>query len=535
MHMSLGLEVLRTALVALPFGLGALAHASGPGERSILVDAKAVKGPRSMVWQDCVGAGRVAEGLRDGWRRHLDDCHSLLGFRYLRMHGLLQDELGVYHEDAAGKPVYNWLYIDDVYDHLLNLGMKPFVEFGFMPKALASGKNTVFWWGGNVTPPNNYTKWDALITALVQHWTKRYGAEEVRTWRFEVWNEPNLRIFWAPSRGVTARDAYFELYEHTAHAVTAVDSRYEVGGPSGAGPVWTKEFIEFCTSKKIPLDFISFHSYGLCGGPSGLDEFGNRTLFLNPDLYATASGATSQNPIIAASPKPKLPVHITEWSASYSPRDPIHDSYFMAPYILEQLRRTESVASMSYWTFTDVFEENGPVPRPFHGGFGLISYQGIRKPAFWAYRFLALLGETELMNSDTSSYACIDQHGGAQVLLWDLAYPAEKPASNQEIFFQPHPAKEKGKAKVTIENLKPGTYRLKTYRIGHGHSDPYSRYLAMGRPTDLSREEVRDLKALSTGEPESVRTVRVKGRFQVSVPMQENGVVMLTLTPIGKR
>jgi xylan 1,4-beta-xylosidase len=489
-----------------------------------------------MAWQDCVGAGRVAEGLRDGWRRQLEDCRREIGFKYLRMHGLLQDELGVYSEDAIGNPRYNWQYIDDVYDFLLSIGVKPFVETGFMPNALASGKGTIFWWKANVTSPKDYAKWDALITALVKHWTERYGENEVATWRFEIWNEPNLRIFWQPPTNSTSRDEYFKLYEHTAKAIKSVSTNYVVGGPAGAGPVWTKELIEFCQTNDLPIDFISFHAYGLGGGPSGLDQFGNKKLYLSPDIHSVAHIANSQFSIIQQSSKSNLPVHITEWSASYSPRDPVHDSYFEAPFILEQLRRTESVASMSYWTFTDIFEENGPPARPFHGGFGLINYQGIRKPAFWAYQFLARLGGTELNNTDASSYVCTDKNGGAQVLLWDITHPTDGKVSNQDFFFHPHPSQEKGSVEVTLKNLKRGNYILKTYRIGHGQNDPYSRYLEIGSPTDLGREAASELKNLSAGKPVSETTVVIgdDGKFESTLPLRENDVYFLSLTPEGK-
>ncbi len=497
--------------------------------RVIHADLKQIKGPRSMAWQDCVGAGRVAEGLRDGWRRQLEDCRREIGFKYLRMHGLLQDELGVYSEDANGRPRYNWQYIDDVYDFLLSIGIKPFVEFGFMPKTLASGSGTIFWWNGNVTPPKDYAKWDALIAALVKHWTDRYGEDEVRTWRFEVWNEPNLRLFWQPQ--TDPMTAYFELYEHTARAVHSVSTNYLVGGPAGAGPVWTRELIEFCHTNRLPLDFISFHSYGLGGGPSGLDQYGNEKLYLAADIHFVAHTVNSQFPIIRQSPKPGLPVHITEWSASYSPRDPVHDSYFEAAFILEQLRRTEAAASMSYWTFTDIFEENGPVPRPFHGGFGLINFQGIRKPAFWAYKFLAMLGETELQNADASSYVCVDKTGGVQVLLWDIAHPTDGKVSNQDFFFRPHPAREKGPVAVRLRNLSPGKYRLRVYQIGYRQNDPYSRYLEMGSPTDLSRADAAELRSLSTGRPVSETTVTVgsEGVFEQTLAQRENDVYLLSL------
>ena len=501
--------------------------------RIIGADLKEVKGPRSMIWQDCVGAGRVAEGLRGGWRQQLERCRRDIGFKYIRMHGLLQDELGVYQENRDGTPRYNWQYIDDVYDYLLSIGMKPFVEFGFMPQALSSGRAKIFWWNGYVTPPNNYDKWDGLITALVKHWTERYGENEVKTWRFEIWNEPNYPGFWHPPTNSTPRDAYFELYEHTARAVRSVNAAYQVGGPAGAGPIWTKDLIDLCQQKNIGLDFISYHAYGLGSGPSGLDEYGNNKLYLSPNLRSVADIVNSQRPIIEQSAKPNLPIHITEWSASYSPRDPVHDSYFEAAYILEQLRRTEAVSSMSYWTFTDVFEENGPAPRPFHGGFGLINYEGIPKSAFWAYRFLAMLGGTELKTADESSYVCTDERGGVQILFWDLTHPTEGKTSNQDYFFHEQPARDKGNVTVKLRNLAPGSYRVSVYQIGYRQNDPYSRYLELGSPSDLSRETVSELKHLSSGKPvsEAVAVVPASGQLETSLSLRENDVCFISLAP----
>jgi len=524
--------VLFLILLVAPLGV----HAAD-GARVIQADLTQVKGPRSMVWRDCVGAGRVGEGLRDGWRRQLELCRRELGFNYLRAHGLLHDELGVYSEDKQGNPRYNWQYIDDVYDFLLKIGVRPFVEISFAPKALASGDRTIFWWNANVSAPKDYKKWDDLITALVKHWTERYGVDEVKKWRFEIWNEPQLSIFFQPPPGKSPRDAYLELYEHTSKAVASVNSEYVIGGP--AGPGWFRELIDCSSQKNLPLDFISFHPYGLAGGPTGVDETGENLLYLSNDLDAVSRSANRGLEIVRKSRQPNLPIYITEWSSSYSSRDPIHDTYFEAPYILQQLRNTEQMASMSYWTFTDVFEENGPGWRPFHGGFGLINYQGIKKPAYWAYWFLAQLGPTEIKSSDAASYVTKDNKGGYQVLFWDLTHPirgrVEGPVSDQAFFTKPLMAREKGPATVKLTNIPAGKYKLTTYRIGYQHNDPYSRYLEMGRPMDLSREEVAGLNALSSGKPESESDVNVKGEFFTTLPMHENSVYLLTLTPKGKQ
>jgi len=228
-------------------------------ERLISVDFAHVRGPHSTVWQECIGAGRANEGLRADWQEQLAQVRKEIGFRYIRMHGLLHDDMGVYHEDAAGHPHYNWQYIDQLYDYLLRIGMKPFVELAFMPHDLASGSQTVFWWHGNVTPPKSYDKWAALITNLVRHFRERYGDAEVKSWYFEVWNEPDIRPFWSADLA-----EYLKLYKSTAEAVKSVSKEYRVGGPASAMPYqFEEELVRYCAANHVPLDFVSTHAYGV--------------------------------------------------------------------------------------------------------------------------------------------------------------------------------------------------------------------------------------------------------------------------------
>lgn len=500
--------------------------------RTITADLSTPSTPRSRVYRACVGAGRIGEGLRADWQQQLKVCRDEIGFEQIRFHGLLHDEMGVYTEDKSGKPHYNWQYIDMVYDYLLSIGVRPFVEISFMPEALASGTKTVFWWKANVTPPKDYAKWDELVRKLVQHWTDRYGVDEVKRWNFEIWNEPNHHAFFAPKDESTRMNDYFELYAHTAKAVTSVNPDYKVGGPASAAPVWVPEMIDFCAKQNVPLSFISFHMYNLAGGPGGFDEFGNMNLYFDPDLRAVARVANSEFPSIEKSAKPHLPVEITEWSTSFSSRDPIHESYFSAPFILEQLRHTEKLSSMSYWTFTDIFEESGVGYKPFHGGFGLINLQGIKKPSFFAFKFLNMLGGQEVKSNDPRTYIATDDKGGIQVLFWDLTMIRPLDTSDQVFFGKLHPTEPAPDVTVALAHCPSGAYQMSVYRVGYEKNDAYSRYLEMGAPDDLSPKQTAELKDLASGKPESQSEIKIgaDGKFTQTFPMRKNDVYLITLT-----
>jgi len=502
--------------------------------RVIAADWQSVKGPHSEMFHECIGAGRAAEGLRAEWQHQLKMCQDEIGFKYIRFHGLLSDDMGVYGETPEDQPCHNWQYVDQLYDALLTMKIRPFVEISFMPSALASGTNTIFWWHANVTPPKSYDRWDDLIKDLVRHWTDRYGVDEVKQWYFEVWNEADYPAFFGPRSSNRRREEYFELYAHTAADVKSVNPAYRVGGPAGSTTGWVLPLIELSVSNNLPLDFISFHSYGLGGGPSGLDEYGEQLHYLSTNLTAPADTAIRERRLIDASPRPGLPIHITEWSTSYSPRDPVHDAYFSAPYILEQFKHGEQgIASMSYWVFTDIFEEPGPPMTPFHGGFGLLTVQSIKKPAYFAYQFMDQLGPTELKNDDAASWVCRDAKGGAQVLLWDLTRPAGKTVSNQAIFRKLNPAKSKGNVRVSLTHVPPGNYRLALWQVGFEKNDAYSAYLKMGAPAQLTRAQEQQLREAASGKPEFERdvTIGADSSFDKTLSLRENDVLLLTLSP----
>ena len=495
-------------------------------QRVINVDYSAEKGAMNTMFKQCVGAGRANEGLRADWQQQLAFVKKECDFKYIRMHGLLTDDMAVYSEDGRGNPQYNYMYIDALYDYLLSIGVKPFVELGFMPNALASGHQTIFWWKGNVTPPKDYKKWEDFIRNLTQHFTERYGVDEVKTWYFEVWNEPNLSPgFWTGTQA-----DYFKLYQYSAKAIKSVNSDYKVGGPGTAGAAWESEMINFCDKNNVPIDFISTHSYGVQQG--FLDEYGNSGTVLSKDSMAVSGDVLQSRKEIAASAKPNLELHYTEWSSSYTPADPVHDSYHEAAYILDKIKQSGSaVNSMSYWVFTDIFEEPGPRFTPFHGGFGLLTIQGIPKSAFYAYQFMNKLGKTELKNTDTRSWATKTENGGIQLLLWNFTNTLPDSVNNQTYYVKDLPSKSKGKVKVSISHVPAGMYTLEIYKVGYRVNDAYTQYVDMGKPKQLNKQQVEELKKDNNGSPIATETIEVKGNttFSKELDIRENDVFLVSL------
>jgi xylan 1,4-beta-xylosidase len=518
--------------VLAAFGIGAFvveAVALGDSPREIRVDTTRVKGPLNRAYRFSVGSDRAIIHTRPEHQRDLRFVKETCGFEYMRFHGLLNEEMKLVKREPDGKLVYDWTNVDRVYDFLRKLGMRPIVELGFMPEPLASGEQTIFWWKGNVTAPKSYDEWGDFIEALTRHLTVRYGADEVPRWYFEVWNEPNLDGFWPGGQA-----EYFKLYEHAVRAVKRVDPAYRVGGPATAGGGWIKETLDYCEQNEVPIDFVATHTYGATEG--FLDEEGKGGTMLDPNPEAVTNWFPSVLDPIRASKWPKLPVLVTEWGPSYSPRDPVHDSYFCAAYILQKLRRLPAgVEAMSYWTFSDQFEEPGPPSTPFHGGFGLLNVQGLPKAAYFAYRFLNELGDTELACEDANVWACRSDQG-VQVLLWDYHQPKQD-ARNLEFFARELPAKETAPAQLVIDNLSPGKHTVKITRVGHRHNDVYTAYLDLGSPaglpdspSHLPEEVLTKLRAACAGTPETRDvTVSAGEPLVLDLPLNENDVYFVTI------
>jgi len=313
--------------------------------------------------------------------------------------------------------------------------------------------------------------------------------------------------------------------------VKSVSPRYRVGGPATAGNAWVPQTIGFCKESGTPLDFISTHHYAVMAGY--LDEYGNAGTVLAPNRDAMIREVREVRRQIEATPIAGTELHYPEWSTSYTPSDPVHDSYHSAAFILNKLKGIGDAAqSMSYWTFTDIFEEAGPRPTPFHGGFGLLNYQGIRKPSFYAYQFMNRLGGTELACADADAWVCKDENGGVQALFWDFTITHPGPeVNNQRYYNQILPAADAAPVRLKIANLAPGLYTMRAYKVGYRSNDAYTLYHQIGAPKQLTRAEVALLKEASDGEAfeTGAVTIGADGTYERSFPMLQNDVILVTL------
>ena len=497
---------------------------SQPGPtRRIIADIDNSAGPVDRFFDLSVGSDYPGTLIRDNSQKQLKLVADELGFRYVRFHAIFHDVLGTVGIEN-GKAVYNWTKIDQLYDDLLTRHIRPFVELGFTPKALATSQNSIFYWNGNTSHPDP-AGWHDLVDAFIRHMEERYGRDEVRTWYFEVWNEPNLSGFWEGGD----QKAYFELYDLTAKTIKAIDPDLRVGGPATAGAAWVPEFLAHVKQSGAGVDFVTTHTYGVDGG--FLDEEGKSDTKLSASPDAIVGDVRRVREQISASPFPDLPLYFSEWSTSYTPRDSVHDSYISAPYILSKLKACEGkVQGMSYWTYSDLFEEPGPPTAPFQGGFGLLNPEGIRKPAFFAYKYLHELQGDSIATSDPQALLAT-KGGDFSAVIWDFEPPNQK-VSNRPFYTKVIPAHPAKPVQLKLSHLVPNSsYHLQVHRTGYHANDAYTAYLEMGSPKELTEAEVAKLNDLTQDLSETDRAVESApdGTIKVSIPMKSNDIVLIKL------
>ena len=436
--------------------------------------------------------GRV---IRDDFGAALARARDELGATTVRAHAILHDDLAVCGPDGE----LDFTRVDAVYDEVLDLGYRPIVELSFMPAALATDPGArVFDYGAIISPPADWDAWTRLVAAFTRHCVDRYGLDEVRHWGFEVWNEPNLEVFWTG----TQQD-YFRLYDVTTRAVRSVDDRLLVGGPGTAQSGWILDFLDHVQARDVPLDFVSTHIYG--------------TYPLNVRALLDARGL------------PDVAVWWTEWGVTPRHFTPVNDAVFAAPFVLHGMKAAQRHAdALAYWVVSDHFEELGRPPALFHGGFGLLTVGNLAKTRYHALVLAEQLGDDQLpvildgdgARSLVDAWVTRAADGTLDVLVWNGTLDQSKVDGD--------PALARRVA-VTLDGVDDGTYRRSDVRIDAAHGDIVATPLADAWPVDGEWDRLRERDALVEDDGGTITVAG--GRIDVELVVAMPGVARLRLRP----
>ena len=508
------------------------------------IDRKLKKVPTDYSWQFGIGNDHAFQLLRTDVCEHVRSASRELGIKYLRFHGIFCDDMLVFQRlsdlgvfkvlpcaDKIGEMSFG--QVSAVLDNVLKCGMKPFLEISFMPKALASGNKTGLRYKNNITMPSDMDKWVAFVRKFIGFLLERYGKEEVESWYFEIWNEPDLPFFFAGTR-----EDYFKLYAATARAVKETDGNIRVGGPATSACRWLEEFVEFCESEKVPYDFISTHHY-----PG--DAFGNvlkdkdplatiktaarcaengvdmgdclTELFFDPKLYKTwKKGVFAEMDRKAKEIAGEKPLFISEWNSMAVYAAPIHDEKYSAAFAIKSVIDSQGLTDgFMFWCCSDVFEEMFHLCKPFHGSFGIISNDGIPKPNFHAFKMLSELYPEKLdlpVTNEEVEFATFVNGDKTQVLIYSQDFDTEKDeVYRAEIVFD-------AKASKVIKRV-----------IDDKHCNPKAEWINLGKPNLLTREQVKYIKK-KTKLKRQKQAFTLKGNNTfINLELRTNDVVMLEI------
>lgn len=495
----------------------------------------------SKHWQFCVGSGHAALAHRADYLKQLKLVHDELGIERVRFHGIFNDDMNVCQRISNHLPVinrnkiklYSFYQIAKIYDELLEIGVKPFVELGFMPSALASGKKTVFYYKGNVTLPKNMGEWQNFICDFARFLISRYGADEVRTWYFEVWNEPDLACFFKGSM-----QDYYRFYAATANALKSVDSQLKVGGPATTKSSHLTEFLDFCERENVPVDFVSTHQYPTDALGHSInreklkqinkikthDTSESMRALLQPifdntnDFTPELKGYLTKEAKRARDEARELPLFYTEWSISSNCVAAIHDTTRAASFLVKTVLDNQGVVDgSSYWTFSDIFEELFFFPDPFCGGFGLLTADGIKKPVFWAFKLLAKIPDTRyclpVTDDDVEMAAYRDEKGDLFLMLYAQNFDDTKSTYQ-----------------VSLNVINSPDFSVgQIHRINSIYGNPVSLWEKMGKPAVLSKQELEHIKSSSEMLSKPIEVRHCDNGCIINTEIEENEVALIEL------
>lgn len=485
-----------------------------------------------------IDAGRASSCLRSEMQAQIRLTKNELDFDYIRLRDIFSDDLFIYHEEEDKVPSFNWQYIDIIFDFLVSIKLKPFIEIGFMPRHLASKKQYAGYnFHPNVSFPKSTEKWSLLVSSFMRHCIDRFGLNEVCSWYFDFWICPDLPItngFWNESR-----EKFFEFYLVTYRAIESVSDRIRFGSPTFSaanGLPWYEAFFAFCKLHDLSPAYATIHIYGIDQFVQGGEflTYSNTEIKHNalpdPD-YMSRQLAVLQE-LMNQSGFPDLKIIASNWNISYYPRDLTRDTSFMGPYIAYVLTSTiKQVYGTCYRSLSDINEDFFPYSTLFHGGTGMVDFYGLKKASYNAYYLFTRLGKTILMTNE--KYIITQSERGYQLMIFNLSFYdslyrfSDRSALSYEQRYNIYEATDDLVVHILLTVI-PGNYSIKKSTVSRNFGSAYDIWHKMGAPKKLDATLVEYIKNKSTPEI-MYSTEEVASKLVIDTTLQPHELVLFEI------
>jgi len=485
--------------------------------------------PFRHTWQDVINVDQFRWFVRRDLQDQLVLAREELGAKHVRAVGMFDDEMRAFCPSpesfmgyAPKDPRTNWQIVDYAIDSLLDRGLNPMFTTSFVPSAMASGPVTVFTTKGHTSPPKDWKQWDRFIREAVTHAIERYSPEVVRQWYFEAWNEPNLNgWFWGGDQA-----DFFKFWQVTYEAIKGVDASLRVGGPSSAKAEWLEELVDFGKARGCVPDYLISHVYNndsSMGAPLAPFAGPQEDKASNSPNFSIGVMRGVRALVDRIGFKGEL--HWNEWGRSFHGIDPRREDSNEAAFVVRLLDRVSQDADVfSYWCISDIYDQVGYGREAFHGGYGLLNLQGLRKPAYHGFHLLAQLGTQRVPLAtpppdDLTSAIVTSSPDRYHVLAY--AYQHADQPSREPIA-------------VSVE-LPADAGSVTLRRVDSRENNVITQWRELGSPAYLSRAQTRDLAAVNALRPAARNAVRIEshdGRATAHFTMENASVALLEIARV---
>lgn len=507
----------------------------------VCVDAAASGKALVHHWRNFVGIARAKDLLYGDVQEMLRQLQRDVGFKYLRFHGILSDDMLVCQRGKDGQLQFNFTLVDKVLDFVLSVGLKPLIQFSFMPKALAEDPNhTVFANPVVISMPAHIEEWNQLVFQFLTHIRSRYGQQEVRSWLYSVWNEPDTsrEMF-----GFADRNDFFTLYQDTWRVVKSFDEELVFGSPSLFPATedsyqWLREYLRFARECGCAPQFLDVHYYSdnFQNLPHHAASFSSPARFnKDPDHFSKFLDHLLR--FTAEENFSDLPLYITEWNLTVSHRNLINDTCFKATHLAKNfLENYDRVQAVGYWALTDFLDELFPASVLFHGGMGLFTTNGIKKPAYHAMAMMAKMGD-ELLEAGEGYFITRRAGDNLAVILYNYEHCNPllvdeglglTPTSRDGVF----PNRSSLDVSLTLNNLPAAAYRVRETILNQAHGSCFDQWVNMGAEDDLGPTEMEWLRRNSAPALRLTTANANHGSVHYTARLAPHEVRLVELSPV---